>query len=196
MDNLKKKQAEIETKYDKDVEEKITNKEVVDTKEVISKREDNIKQCSKSDEFSVFQVGKDYYNVIKDGKKTTVYMDVKAYIQDDHIMLPIRYTAYTLGFNVEYDDNKREAIFSNKENIVLPKKTLRLNIDTGVMKDSDGNIYHYDTKPVIINGRVHASISNIAKAFNATCGDIKDGKDQSIEWDNNKKAVYVFKNIK
>ncbi|MDU2132773.1 MAG: hypothetical protein E7E74_09350, partial [Finegoldia magna] len=84
----------------------------------------------------------------------------------------------------------------NKENIVLPKKTLRLNIDTGVMKDSDGNIYHSDTKPVIINGRVHASISNIAKAFNATCGDIKDGKDQSIEWDNNKKAVYVFKNIK
>lgn len=196
LENLKKKQAEIETKHDKDREEKITNKEVVNTKEVINKREDNIKPHSKSDEFSVFQVGKDYYNVIKDGKKTTVYMDVKAYIQDDHIMLPIRYTAYTLGFNVEYDDNKREAIFSNKENIVLPKKTLRLNIDTGVMKDSDGNIYHSDTKPVIINGRVHASISNIAKAFNATCGDIKDGKDQSIEWDNNKKAVYVFKNIK
>ncbi len=123
-------------------------------------------------------------------------MDVKAYIKDNRIMLPVRYAAYTLGFNVEYDDSKREAIFSNKENTALPKKTLRLNIDTGVMKDSQGNIYHSDTKPVIINGRIHASISNIAKAFNASCGDIRDEKDQSIEWDNSRKAVYVFKNIK
>lgn len=154
------------------------------------------KQVKDEKEFAVFQVDKNFYNIIKDGKKTTVYMDVKAYIKDNRIMLPVRYAAYTLGFNVEYDDSKREAIFSNKENTALPKKTLRLNIDTGVMKDSQGNIYHSDTKPVIINGRIHASISNIAKAFNASCGDIRDEKDQSIEWDNSRKAVYVFKNIK
>lgn len=154
------------------------------------------KQVKAEKEFAVFQVDKNFYNIIKDGKKTTVYMDVKAYIKDNRIMLPVRYAAYTLGFNVEYDDSKREAIFSNKENTALPKKTLRLNIDTGVMKDSQGNIYHSDTKPVIINGRIHASISNIAKAFNASCGDIRDEKDQSIEWDNSRKAVYVFKNIK
>ena len=111
-------------------------------------------------------------------------------------MIPVRYIAYTLGFNVEYDNSTREAIFSNKENNILAKKTLRLNIDTGVMKDSDGKVYNSDVKPVIINGRIHASISNIAKAFGASHGDIKDDKNQTIEWDNARKAVYVFKNVK
>ena len=49
---------------------------------------------------------------------------------------------------------------------------------------------------MIINGRIHASISNIAKAFGASHGDIKDGKDQTIEWDKDKQAVYVFKHVK
>lgn len=169
---------------------------MVKDKDVMSESKYSIKSFKKNREFSVFQVNKDFYNIIKDGKKTTVYMDVKAYIENDRMMLPVRYAAYTLGFNVEYDDSTKEAIFSNKENTVLPKKTLRLNIYTGVMKDSDGKIYYSDTKPVIINGRIHASISNIAKAFQATCGDITDGKDQSIEWDQQRRAVYVFKNIK
>ncbi|MDO5714798.1 MAG: leucine-rich repeat protein, partial [Tissierellia bacterium] len=47
-------------------------------------------------DFSVFMIGKDYYNVIANGKKTTVYMDVKAFIQNDRTMLPVRYVAYTL----------------------------------------------------------------------------------------------------
>ncbi|HEL1274484.1 TPA: copper amine oxidase, partial [Streptococcus equi subsp. zooepidemicus] len=154
------------------------------------------KQVKDEKEFAVFQVDKNFYNIINKDGKTTVYMDVKTYVDQGRTMIPVRYIAYTLGFNVEYDNSTREAIFSNKENNILAKKTLRLNIDTGVMKDSDGKVYNSDVKPVIINGRIHASISNIAKAFGASHGDIKDGKNQTIEWDNARKAVYVFKNVK
>lgn len=154
------------------------------------------KQVKDEKEFAVFQVDKNFYNIINKDGKTTVYMDVKTYVNQGRTMIPVRYIAYTLGFNVEYDNSTREAIFSNKENNILAKKTLRLNIDTGIMKDSDGKVYNSDVKPVIINGRIHASISNIAKAFGASHGDIKDGKNQTIEWDNARKAVYVFKNVK
>lgn len=147
-------------------------------------------------DFVVFQIGKDYYNVISNGKKTTVYMDTKAYIDNNRTMLPMRYVAYALGFNVEYDDNLREATFANRDNPALPKKTLKLNIDTGIMKDLDGNIYNSEIKPVNVNGRIHASITNIAKAFGATNGDIDDKEDNTIEWDSKNKAVYVFKFVK
>ena len=40
-------------------------------------------------------------------------------------MIPVRYIAYTLGFNVEYDNSTREAIFSNKENNILAKKDIK-----------------------------------------------------------------------
>ena len=49
------------------------------------KHEDLLKKYK---EFTVFQIGKNYYNIITKDKKTTVYMDVKAFIKDDRTMLP------------------------------------------------------------------------------------------------------------
>ena len=46
---------------------------------------------------------------------------------------------------------------------------------------------------MLINNRIHASIANIAKMFEASQGTIEDGVNQTIEWDNARKAVYVFK---
>ena len=145
---------------------------------------------------SIFPVGKNYYNVVQNNQKTTVYMDVNTYINGSRTMLPIRYIAYALGFNVEYDNYSREAIFSNRENSVLAKKVVRVNIDTGLMRDSAGRTYSSDVRPVLINNRIHASIANIAKMFEASQGTIEDGINQTIEWDNARKAVYVFKNVK
>ena len=147
-------------------------------------------------DLAVFPVGKNFYNVVQNGQKTTVYMDVKTFISGNRTMLPIRYIAYTLGFNVEYDNFTREAIFSNTENSALAKKTIRVNIDTGLMKDSYGNVFASDVRPVLINNRIHASIANIARMFEASQGTIEDGINQTIEWDSARKAVYVFKNIK
>ncbi|NLY19909.1 MAG: hypothetical protein GXZ08_01290 [Tissierellia bacterium] len=193
IEELKKKVSEqvktIEKLKEDLKKEKDSLKEHIEDK----KDEDKIKEYK---DFVVFQIGKDYYNIISNGKKTTVYMDAKAFIEKDRTILPIRYMAYALGFNVEYNDEKREAIFSNRDNPALPKKTLKLNIDSGVMQDTDGNIYNSDTKPLNIDGRIHVSITNIAKAFGATHGNIDDGVDNTIEWDSKNKAVYVFKSVK
>ena len=196
---LEEKQKASEEEIKKLKEE--LDKKIEEAKKLIEEankkaKEELEKQVKDEKEFAVFQVDKNFYNIINKDGKTTVYMDVKTYVDQGRTMIPVRYIAYTLGFNVEYDNSTREAIFSNKENNILAKKTLRLNIDTGVMKGSDGKVYNSDVKPVIINGRIHASISNIAKAFGASHGDIKDGKNQTIEWDNARKAVYVFKNVK
>ena len=147
-------------------------------------------------DLAVFPVGKNFYNVVQNNQKTTVYMDVTTFISGNRTMLPMRYIAYALGFNVEYDSLAREAIFSNTENSSLVKKTIRVNIDTGLMRDSDGRIYASDVRPVLINNRIHASIANIARMFNASQGTIEDGISQTIEWDNARKAVYVFKNVR
>ena len=147
-------------------------------------------------DLAVFPVGKNFYNVVQNNQKTTVYMDVTTFISGNRTMLPMRYIAYALGFNVEYDSLAREAIFSNTENSSLVKKTIRVNIDTGLMRDSDGRIYASDVRPVLINNRIHASIAIIARMFNASQGTIEDGISQTIEWDNAKKAVYVFKNVR
>ncbi|MDO5714212.1 MAG: leucine-rich repeat protein [Tissierellia bacterium] len=191
--------AEHPKKSKKNIEITVTikKKETKDNSKDTKQSKDNIlNEVNGFKEFSVFQIGKNYYNLINNGKKTSVYMDVKPYIENDRTMLPLRYVAYTLGMNVEYEDATREAIFSNKENLVLPMKSLRLNIDTGIMKTSDGKIHYSDTNPVIINGRVHASITNIANAFGLTNGTIEDGRNNTIEWDQKNKAVYVFKNVK
>lgn len=147
-------------------------------------------------DLAVFPVGKNFYNVVQNNQKTTVYMDVTTFISGNRAMLPMRYIAYALGFNVEYDSLAREAIFSNTENSSLVKKTIRVNIDTGLMRDSDGRIYASDVRPVLINNRIHASIANIARMFNASQGTIEDGISQTIEWDNARKAAYVFKNVR
>lgn len=77
-------------------------------------------------------------------------MDVKTYVDQGRTMIPVRYIAYTLGFSRWVWQFYSWCLFSqNKENNILAKKTLRLNIDTGVMKDSDGKVYNSDVKPVI-----------------------------------------------
>ena len=186
-----KKYKEVEIEVGGDSKETKDNKPTFNINDLL--QADGSKPLT---DLAVFPVGKNFYNVVQNGQKTTVYMDVKTFISGNRTMLPIRYIAYTLGFNVEYDNFTREAIFSNTENSALAKKTIRVNIDTGLMKDSYGNVFAFDVRPVLINNRIHASIANIARMFEASQGTIEDGINQTIEWDSARKAVYVFKNIK
>ena len=186
-----KKYKEVEIEVGGDSKETKDNKPTFNINDLL--QADGSKPLT---DLAVFPVGKNFYNVVQNGQKTTVYMDVKTFISGNRTMLPIRYIAYTLGFNVEYDSITREAIFSNTENSALAKKTIWVNIDTGLMRDSAGRVYSSDVRPVLINNRIHASIANIARMFEASQGTIEDGISQTIEWDSARKAVYVFKNIK
>ena len=186
-----KKYKEVEIEVGGDSKETKDNKPTFNINDLL--QADGSKPLT---DLAVFPVGKNFYNVVQNGQKTTVYMDVKTFISGNRTMLPIRYIAYTLGFNVEYDNFTREAIFSNTENSALAKKTIWVNIDTGLMRDSAGRVYSSDVRPVLINNRIHASIANIARMFEASQGTIEDGVSQTIEWDSARKAVYVFKNVK
>lgn len=182
--------TEVEWKLDKDEKSDDKNSKVEITDEMLKG------QGLDPKELVIFPVGQLFYNIVKDGEKTTVNMDARPYNDNGRIMIPMRYVAYAMGFNVEWDNNTREAVFTNNSNPVLPKRTIRVQIDTGKVYDTEGNVYNFDRKPVNINGRIHVSISNVAKAFGATTGYITDSVDQTIEWDQAKQAVYVFKYVK
>ena len=116
-------------------------------------------------------------------------MDTDAFIINNRTMLPLRYLAYALDINVEYDNNTRNAIFTNTRNPILKQETVKVNIDTGIMIDSKGNKYTPDSKPIIKNDRIHASIANVSQLFGATHG-------KTLVWDGQKQEVRVYKNIK
>lgn len=182
--------TEAEWKIDEDKKSDDKNSKVVITDEMLKG------QGLDPKELVIFPVGQLFYNIVKGGEKTTVNMDARSYNDNGRVMMPMRYVAYAMGFNVEWDNNTREAVFTNNSNPVLPKRTIRVQIDTGKVYDTEGNVYSFDRKPINLNGRIHVSISNVAKAFGATTGYITDGVDQTIEWDQAKQAVYVFKYVK
>ena len=147
-------------------------------------------------EMAVFPIGKNYYNIIENGKKTTVYMDVSSYAQNGRTMIPIRFAANALGYNVEYDEVNKEAIFTNTSNPVLAKATFRMNVYTGYIYGSNGTSYQMDQKPVIKNERTFVSISNLAKAFGGTHGNVNSGARNTIEWDQANYSAILFKYAK
>lgn len=148
------------------------------------------------DSYAIFPVGQSYYTLYNNGSVNNVAMDATTFISNNRTMVPLRYIAYTLGFNVEYNNFTREAIFTNLYNNTLTKKTLRINIDTGYIVDSNGQVYTTDTKPVLVNNRIYAPIANIARFFDASQSNVNDGINSTIEWDPINYLVYVYKNVK
>lgn len=166
-------------------------------KKTEDKKVNNIEKANDFSEFAIFPVGQASYTIVSKNVAKENRMDAATFIQNNRTMVPLRYLAYSLGFNVDYNANTREAIFTNTgANNKLNANTITMSIDTGIARDSYGQIYYSDAKPVILNNRVYASISNIARMFGATQGNINDGVNNTLEWDGVKYLVYVFKNVK
>ncbi|WP_099950156.1 stalk domain-containing protein [Ezakiella peruensis] len=185
MDNNKYKEIEVEVGGEGN---SVTNQEgTVITPDMLKA------EGHDPNEMAVFPINKSYYNIIKNGEKTTVYMDVNSYAVNGRTMLPIRFAANALGYNVEYDELNKEAIFTNTSNPVLAKATFRMNVFTGYIYGSNGTTYQMDQRPVINNQRTFVSISNLAKAFGGTHGNINDGVKNTIEWDQANYSAILFK---
>ena len=185
MDNNKYKEIEVEVGGEGN---SVTNQEgTVITPDMLKA------EGHDPNEMAVFPINKSYYNIIKNGEKTTVYMDVNSYAVNGRTMLPIRFAANALGYNVEYDEVNKEAIFTNTSNPVLAKATFRMNVYTGYIYGSNGTTYQMDQRPVINNQRTFVSISNLAKAFGGTHGNINDGVKNTIEWDQANYSAILFK---
>ena len=116
-----------------------------------------------------------------DGVEQKVFMDVAPFIEKDRTMLPIRFVAEALGFNVQWDNENRTVILIDKENVVkIPVDTNKIIVN--------GKVYESDVKPVIRNNRTMLPIANIARALG-----LKDGKD--FHWDGKTKEVLITREI-
>ena len=116
-----------------------------------------------------------------DGIEERIMMDIAPFIEGNRTMLPIRFVAESLGFNVQWDKESRTVILIDKENIVkIPVDTNQIIVN--------GKVYESDVKPVIRNNRTMLPIANIARALG-----LKDGKD--IFWNGNTKEVLITREV-
>ncbi|MFR7349040.1 stalk domain-containing protein [Peptoniphilus sp.] len=112
-----------------------------------------------------------------DGVEERIMMDVVPFIESDRTMLPIRFVAEALGFNVMWNNDDRTVILIDKENIV------KIPVDTNKIIVNEKE-YISDVKPVIRNDRTMLPIGNIARALG-----LQDGK--NIHWNENTKEVII-----
>ena len=116
-----------------------------------------------------------------DGIEERIMMDIAPFIESNRTMLPIRFVAEALGFNVQWDNDNRTVILIDKENVVkIPVDTNQIIVN--------GKVYESDVKPVIRNNRTMLPIANIARALG-----LKDGKD--IFWNGNTKEVLITREV-
>ena len=116
-----------------------------------------------------------------DGIEERIMMDIAPFIEGNRTMLPIRFVAESLGFNVQWDKDSRTVILIDKENVVkIPVDTNKIIVN--------GKEYISDVKPVIRNNRTMLPIANIARALG-----LKDGKD--IFWNGNTKEVLITREV-
>lgn len=115
------------------------------------------------------------------GVDSKIKMDVAPYIRDGRTMLPIRYVAEALGFDVEWIRSTRTVVLRNSNTRVeIPVDTNKIIVN--------GTVYTSDVKPEIKNNRTMLPIANIARALG-----LKDSKD--IIWNSKSKMVTIYRSI-
>ncbi|UHR02678.1 hypothetical protein LV469_08585 [Peptoniphilus sp. GNH] len=116
-----------------------------------------------------------------DGIEERITMDVAPFIKNGRTMLPIRFIAEALDFNVVWDNDQRTVVLIDKENVVkIPVATNKIIVN--------GKEYESDVKPVLKNNRTMLPIANIARALG-----LEDGKD--IIWDASAKEVIITRKV-
>ena len=121
---------------------------------------------------------------------------IKPFVANNRTMLPMRYIALSLGLDVNWDNDTRTATFTNngRYNALNPGQ-VTVNADTFEMRDQYGQLVDVDSKPIIKDGRIYISITNLIKAFGGSNGNLEDGIKNTVEWDQNQRRVLVYKYI-
>ena len=115
------------------------------------------------------------------GVDTKIKMDVAPYIRNGRTMIPIRYVAEALGFEVEWNRSTRTVVLKDNNTRV------EISVDTNKII-VNGTVYTSDVKPEIKNNRTMLPIANIARALG-----LRDGKD--IIWNSKSKMVTIYRSI-
>ena len=113
------------------------------------------------------------------GIEEKITVDVAPFITDGRTMLPIRFVAEALGFNVQWIKETRTVVLTDKDNVItIPVDTNKIVVN--------GKVYESDVKPVIRNGRTMLPIANIARALG-----LNDGTE--ILWDEVNRKVTIIR---
>ena len=146
-----------------------TNKTVEPQKEVVMKLQTRLVIDSKN------------LVVTVNGVQKEVVMDVEPFVSNNRTMLPIRFVAEALGFEVEWDNANRTVILKDKDTLVkIPVDTNQIIVN--------GTVFKSDVKPIFKNNRTILPIANIARALG-----LVDGKD--IIWNGTTKEVIIKRDI-
>lgn len=125
----------------------------------------------------ILTVGSYKLQKIINGKSFTTNMDVAPYIKDGRVMLPVRYVAETMDFDVDWNRSTRTVLIkAGSDRVEIPVDTNKIIVN--------GNVYLSDVKPEIKNNRTMLPIANIARALG-----LQDGKD--IIWNSHTKTATI-----
>ena len=104
-----------------------------------------------------------------------IWTDAEPYINSDsRTMVPFRIIADTLGLTVDWNDQTREAEFSDGT------KSIFFLLDSVSARTSGGGTVSMDTSAVSVNGRSFAPVRYLAEYFGF-----------SVEWNGNTRAVMI-----
>lgn len=122
----------------------------------------------------VFTIGEmDYKN-----NEVNDMMDAAAYMKGEDLMLPIRYIAKVIGYDVQWNAKARTIIISDNENII------EFYADSKILRVNKQKI---DIEPnfEVRDGRTYVSISNIKDLL-----ELSDNKE--ILWDQEAKTISLI----
>lgn len=112
-----------------------------------------------------------------DAIKNSVDMGAAPFLHEGRTMIPMRYVAEALGYEVEWNQRDETAILFKAESKIIVFKNQPLIITP------TGN-YETDVMPQVKNGRMFLSISNISNALN-----LKNGN--NIMWTPEQKIILI-----
>lgn len=131
---------------------------------------------------SKFVIGDKTYSQTKYDKTKTEKMDVAPYIENGRTMLPIRYVAEALGYEVNWDEATKNAVFikgSNTAVVNLYSREIYVNGKNSMLS----------VMPKTVNGRIMLPVSELGMALGLSHGNYGQGK--NIEWQGTTNTVYV-----
>lgn len=114
---------------------------------------------------------------IVDGVSKEVAVDTRIFVEKGRAMIPLKYVAESLGFEVKWDNATKRVLMQEKRSnrkVIVSKNQIKIG-DT---------VYVLNSSLIVRNGRTYLSVNNIAKVLGLKMG-------QDILWDNDTKELIV-----
>lgn len=133
-------------------------------------------------QLSIFTIGSESFVQEVNQNREAKTIDVAPYIVDGRTMLPLRFAAESIGYEVSYDNATRSAKFTKDG------KTALVYLDSRDFYIGDDK-HTFSVDPVIKNDRIMLPVSELATALGLSHGYYVEGK--NIEWKQDTKEVYI-----